>query len=74
MSNETKQTAVDWLLNEWPVLNSQLPQWLIEQAKEMEKEQLIDFAIKCMFNSDDIGSNLRNHFIQKYNETYGGNK
>lgn len=36
---ENKQTAVEWLLNEWPVLNSQLPQWLIEQAKAMEKEQ-----------------------------------
>jgi hypothetical protein len=46
---------------------------LVEQAKETEKNQMVDFAIKCMFN-DDIGSNLRNHFIQKYNETYGGNK
>jgi hypothetical protein len=36
MINETKQTAVEWLLNEWPILNSELPQWLIEQAKEME--------------------------------------
>ena len=47
---------------------------LFYQAKEMEKEQMIQFAIKCMFNSDDIGSNLKNHFIQKYNEEFGGNK
>ena len=35
-------TAVEWLLNEWPILESQLPVKLIEQAKEMEKQQIID--------------------------------
>lgn len=35
-------TAVEWLLNEWPILQSQLPVKLIEQAKEMEKQQIID--------------------------------
>ena len=34
-----KQTAVEWLIEQWPILESQLPDWLIEQAKEMEKEQ-----------------------------------
>ena len=43
------------------------------EAKAMHKEDMIQFAIKCMFNSDDISSNLKNYFIQKYNETFGGN-
>jgi hypothetical protein len=77
MNNETNKTSVDYL---WNLIPPDIQNYIIKQfngyekAKEMEKEQIIDFAIKCMFNSDDIGSNLRNHFIQKYNETYGGNK
>ena len=47
---------------------------LFEQAKEMHKEEMINFAIKCMYNSDDIGSNLKNYFIKKYDERFGGNK
>ena len=35
-----KQTAVTWLLEEWPILESQTPQRIIEQAKAMEKEQI----------------------------------
>ena len=35
-----KQTAVEWLIEQWPILETQLPPWLIEQAKEMEKEQI----------------------------------
>ena len=76
MNNETKQTVVDRIVN---LLNKEgfapvLTEEEIKSFKEMEKEQMIDFAIKCMFNSDDIGSNLKNHFIQKYNEEFGGNK
>jgi len=38
-----KQTAVEWLIEQWPILESQLPQQLIEQAKEMEKQRLEQF-------------------------------
>jgi hypothetical protein len=38
---QVKQTAIDWLIEQWPILESQLPPQLIEQAKEMEKEQII---------------------------------
>jgi hypothetical protein len=36
------KTAVEWLIEQWPILESQLPQQLIQQAKAMEKEQIID--------------------------------
>jgi hypothetical protein len=39
---QLKQTAIDWLIDQWPILESQLPPQLIEQAKEMEKEQIIE--------------------------------
>ena len=35
------KTAIEWLIEQWPILKSQLPNWLIEQALEMEKEQII---------------------------------
>ena len=37
-----KKTAVEWLLEEWPILESQIPPRIIDQAKEMEKQQIID--------------------------------
>ena len=39
---ESKQTTIDWLIEQWPILESQLPLWLIEQAKEMEHQQQVD--------------------------------
>jgi len=66
-----KQTAVEWLLNEWPILKSELPHWLIEQAKEMEKEQIIK-AIDSNYTYND--NQILTIGEQYYNETYGGNK
>jgi hypothetical protein len=70
------ETAVEEFLNaikdQIPLSNEHLE--MIEsyalQCKEMEKENTINFAIQYMFGRTDIGSNLRNDFIQKYNETF----
>jgi hypothetical protein len=35
-----KQTAVEWLIEQWPILESQIPERILEQAKEMEKEHI----------------------------------
>jgi len=40
-------TAVEWLLEQWPILKAQLPPQLIEQAKEMEKAEKIRTQIDC---------------------------
>ena len=80
MSNETKQTAMDWFLEnlkeystpslieiDWDEFNQ-----LFEQAKAMEKEQ-----IKNAYNDAAIdatyGEKFKN-FEQYYNETYGDNQ
>jgi hypothetical protein len=44
-----KQTAVEWLVNEIPVIDWKDPYWKVKlyQAKEMEKEQKIAFGKKC---------------------------
>lgn len=37
-----RKTAVEWLIEQWPILESQIPERIINQAKEMEKDQIID--------------------------------
>jgi hypothetical protein len=38
-------TAVEWLIEQWPILESQIPERILEQAKEMEKEQIIKNSV-----------------------------
>jgi hypothetical protein len=71
MKNETKQTAVEYLVGQIDALLELYPsEWeglnkAIEQAKEMEKQQIMEahYAPKYGCFSEDY-----------YNETYGGNK
>ena len=60
MNNETKLTAVEWLIQELQKRDMDvLISDLYIQAKEMEYKQMIEFGAKC---------------IQSHNTTYGGNK
>lgn len=52
-----KQTAVEWLVNEmreydWWYLPESMKEDIIDQAKAMEKEQLIMFGAKCMVEAE----------------------
>jgi hypothetical protein len=71
---QIKQTAVEWLveqLKERGYAGEFPPHILFEQAKAMEKEQMID-----AFEDSRILSitNNCNSGEQYYNEQYGGNK
>ena len=75
MKNETKQTAVDWLIN--IVIKSiknlsedecEYLSEIIEQAKQIEKQQIIDFANNYGF---DICGYDYEKAEQYYNETFG---
>jgi hypothetical protein len=59
------KTAIEWLIEQWPILESQLPTQLIQQAKEMEKEQIMD-AYRINPNNE----NWSNSGIDYYNETF----
>ena len=70
-----KQTAVEWLYNN---LKSHFEhdgdllecvQMSMQQAKEIEKEQMIDFVLKWMGEDD-----LKEDVIKHYNETFNANE
>jgi hypothetical protein len=73
MKNETKQTAVEWLEIEVKKFNTVITKeyilLLCQQAKEMEKEQIMNAFDECGNWQDNYTDS--EHF---YNETYGGNK
>jgi len=75
-----KQTAVEWLqqaLEDTILTHEQIMQTigLFEQAKEMEKEQMIDFA-KEVFNNryNQIHNSLGSIADDIYNETFKTNE
>ena len=72
MKNNKQQTAVEWLVEkmlnqDWYTYKSLK---FIEQAKEMEKEQIIE-----AFKHGELPPLFVNFDAEQYyNETYGGNK
>ena len=72
MTNNKQQTAVEWLVEkmlnqDWYTYKSLK---FIEQAKEMEKEQIIE-----AFKHGELPPLFVNFDAEQYyNETYGGNK
>jgi hypothetical protein len=69
MTNEKKQTAVEWLENQLKDYIGGIFTDTFEQAKEMEKEHMCKFAYKCHNHHKVYGDfNIE----QYYNETYGG--
>ena len=78
MTNETKQTAVEWLvekINEQKAwANPQQLKPLIKQAKKIEQEQSVKFALHYAFGEQEVSEDLKINIEKLYNETYGGNK
>jgi len=78
---DKQQTALGWLIEQlqktrdWQRVINEANQSstsvrdVIDEAKEMEKDQMIDFAYAF---SDELIR--RGDLINAYNETYGGNK
>ena len=62
------KTTVEWLLYEWPSLESSLPNSLIVKALEMEKQQLNDAYNADRPNLTCYEENTA--FKEYYNETF----
>jgi len=67
-----KQTAVEWLYK--LSKKRELDKVDLQQAKEMEKEQIIDARIDGDTYSTAIKEIRTEYAEQYYNETYGGEK
>jgi hypothetical protein len=66
-----KQTAVDWLLNEidmqYPEINVRRKEWMVDKAKEMEKEQIEESFTEGCFTESWVLKSAE----QYYEENYG---
>jgi ferredoxin-thioredoxin reductase catalytic subunit len=84
-NHNPNQSSVDWVIGE--ILKHQMtyygtssmPLRIIEQAKAMHKDEIMDAFDKGCDIGCDIGSNYNYHDghnqgYDYYNETYGGNK
>jgi hypothetical protein len=82
---EKKQTAVEWLIEQLEndratffKLNEKEERIItlagkdvVQQAKAMEKEQILDAANKLLYHNTGPGDTAAEQY---YNETYGGQK
>jgi hypothetical protein len=78
----SKQTALQWLEQEFDKLEyvigvHSVMYELIDKAKQMEKEQIVDATVQVMMKQLNICSEsgiiqLVNNAEHYYNETYGG--
>jgi len=70
MGTEKKQTAVEWLYEElWKQTDFSLPNNIFEQAKAMEKEQIITTHFDAQpFNSTML-HNAELYYNKKFKET-----
>jgi hypothetical protein len=68
-----KQTATEWLFEKlWDSPKDKLT-WhsILEQAKEMEKEQMKDVTLDNVTTNKGLRKIFENQFEQYFSETYG---
>jgi uncharacterized membrane-anchored protein YjiN (DUF445 family) len=63
---EMKQTSIEWLVQELRKYGSPIPRQLEEQAKEMEKQQIIDARVKKPLDSEY--KEAEQYYNEKYNK------
>ena len=68
-----KQTAVEWLATYLKSITSLNCDEVIEQAKAMEKEQIIDAFVECWKENMPDGYECKQSAEYYYSETYKGN-
>ena len=77
MTNETQQTPVEKLFHKlWDTPKDKFTWYaLLKEAKEMEKEQLINARLTLDRSNNMWDAQIALELAQSwYNETYGGNK
>jgi hypothetical protein len=68
-----KKTAVQWLIEQWPILESQIPERILDEALAMEKQQIIE-AWNTRSKIDSVLTFTDNRTAEQYyTETYESN-
>jgi hypothetical protein len=68
-----KQTAVDWLIGQLYAPCRGIPSHIIEQAKEMEKEQMVNAFEESRLTHPMIGFKHET-FVEYYKKTFNTNE
>jgi hypothetical protein len=72
---KNKMTGVEWLVEQFKkrgYIKDLVPHLLLEQTKEIEKEQKIEFAKHCLNKALDTDIRTAYQDVEKYyNELYG---
>lgn len=65
---EKNKTSVEWLIEQWPILESQLPDWLINQAIQMQRDQIMDAYLSggCIICQDTTLNDFNRYYDKKY--------
>jgi hypothetical protein len=74
MTNNKQQTAIEWLEQEMLKPNLSMKE-ILEQAKEMEKQRMIEFANNCI-KQIEVSDTCELLMVESpkdlYEQTYGG--
>jgi hypothetical protein len=60
-----KQTAIEWLVEHLPLIQQEGLRYIIEEAKEIERQQIID-----AYHINPLNNKWTNIGIHYYNDTY----
>ena len=69
-----KQTAVEWLVEYCDRENWSIPNNIIDQAKEMEKQHIVDAFVECWKENMPEGYECKQSADEYYNETFKQDK
>lgn len=69
-----KQTAIEWLATELGLSNDPFTMKRINQAKELEKQQMFEFTKKIHVIGQQTEDFYTEEFDKYYNETYKSNE
>ena len=71
---EKKQSSIDWFVEQLiPVEQYDRVMDMIEQAKAMHKEEIVEAYTECWMNDGGNGFHKVKEAESYYNETFGGN-
>jgi hypothetical protein len=76
MGTLKKKTALNWLFEQWPILETQIPQRILTQAKWQEDKTLCEAFGDGQKNGYEYAKKIDvlHNCLNYYNETYGGDK